>query len=67
MLWILFKKAEVLEFLKQHPHPNIVRYLVELFHGTKTNQKNAQLVFTTHDTSLLDSDLFIFKSDNNNL
>ena len=44
--------------LDLHLHPNIVRYLVELFHNPKTNQKNAQLVFTTHDTSLLDSDLF---------
>lgn len=44
--------------LDLHLHPNIVRYLIELFHNTKTNQKNAQLIFTTHDTSLLDSDLF---------
>ena len=44
--------------LDPHLHPNIVRYLIELFHSPKTNQKNAQLVFTTHDTSLLDSDLF---------
>jgi AAA15 family ATPase/GTPase len=44
--------------LDLHLHPNIVRYLIELFHSQKTNQKNAQLIFTTHDTSLLDSDLF---------
>lgn len=44
--------------LDLHLHPNIVRYLIELFHSPKTNPKNAQLVFTTHDTSLLDSDLF---------
>ena len=44
--------------LDLHLHPNIVRYLIELFHSSKTNQKNAQLIFTTHDTSLLDSDLF---------
>ena len=44
--------------LDLHLHPNIVRYLIELFHNPKTNKKNAQLVFTTHDTSLLDSDLF---------
>jgi predicted ATPase len=37
-------------------HPYITRFLVELFHGSKNN-KNAQLVFTTHDTTLLDSDL----------
>lgn len=44
--------------LDLHLHPNIVRYLVELFHSSKLNQKNAQLIFTTHDTSLLDRDLF---------
>lgn len=44
--------------LDLHLHPNIVRYLIELFHNPKTNPKNAQLIFTTHDTSLLDSDLF---------
>lgn len=45
--------------LDLHLHPNIVRYLIELFHSPKINQKNAQLIFTTHDTSLLDQgDLF---------
>lgn len=37
-------------------HPYITRFLVHLFHSNK-NTKNAQLVFTTHDTTLLDSDL----------
>lgn len=44
--------------LDLHLHPNIVRYLIELFHNPKINQKNAQLIFTTHDTSLLDCELF---------
>jgi uncharacterized protein len=44
--------------LHLHLHPNIVRYLIELFHNPKTNLKNAQLIFTTHDTSLLDRDIF---------
>jgi len=44
--------------LDLHLHPNIVRYLIELFHSPKLNQNNAQLIFTTHDTSLLDCDLF---------
>ncbi len=39
-------------------HPIIVRFLVELFHNTSLNKKNAQLVFTTHDSSTLDSTLF---------
>lgn len=44
--------------LDLHLHPNIVRYLVELFQNSKINKKNAQLIFTTHDTSLLDRELF---------
>ena len=38
-------------------HPKIMRYLLALFHSDKTNSKNGQLIFTTHDTSLLDQDL----------
>jgi AAA15 family ATPase/GTPase len=37
-------------------HPKLTRYLVELF-NSNDNTKDAQLVFTTHDTTLLDPDL----------
>lgn len=37
-------------------HPHMTRFLVGLFHS-RSNEKNAQLVFTTHDTTLLDTDL----------
>lgn len=39
-------------------HPRLVRYLVELFHNPEINTKNAQLVFTTHETSILNQDVF---------
>lgn len=39
-------------------HPLLVRYLIEIVHDREENHKNAQLIFTTHDTSLLDTDLF---------
>ncbi|NTU88915.1 MAG: AAA family ATPase, partial [Actinobacteria bacterium] len=40
-------------------HTLLVRELVRLFHRSETNTGGAQLVFTTHDTSLLDApDLF---------
>ena len=39
-------------------HPLMTRFLIQLFHGAVTNPKNAQLIFTTHDTSLLDADIF---------
>jgi AAA15 family ATPase/GTPase len=39
-------------------HPLLVRALVQLFHNPEVNTKNAQLIFNTHDTSLLDQELF---------
>lgn len=37
-------------------HPKLTRFLVELFNSSG-NAKNAQLIFTTHDTTLLDPEL----------
>lgn len=39
-------------------HPVLVRYLVSLFHDKSINTKNAQLIFSTHDTSILSQDVF---------
>jgi hypothetical protein len=39
-------------------HPLMVRFLIGLIQDPKINRHNAQLVFTTHDTSVLDADLF---------
>ena len=39
-------------------HPHMTRFLIKLFHSSTTNRNNAQLIFTTHDTSLLDGELF---------
>ncbi|MDQ6992769.1 MAG: ATP-binding protein [Mariprofundus sp.] len=44
--------------LHDNLHPNLVKFLVQLFHSSETNPNNAQLVFTTHDTSILNQDLF---------
>ncbi len=38
-------------------HPLLAQRLVQLFNDPKTNPKNAQLIFTTHDTNLLSSTL----------
>ncbi|MEI8295530.1 MAG: AAA family ATPase [Alphaproteobacteria bacterium] len=37
-------------------HPQLVRFLIKKFHSEE-NSKNAQLVFTTHSTELLDEEL----------
>ena len=39
-------------------HPLLVRALVGLFHNPETNPNNAQLIFNTHDTTLLSSAVF---------
>ncbi|MBV1929529.1 MAG: ATP-binding protein [Gammaproteobacteria bacterium] len=48
----------VIDELHDNLHPRMVRYLVDLFHNDKTNPKNAQLIFTTHETSILSQDVF---------
>jgi hypothetical protein len=44
--------------LHDNLHPRLVEFLVQLFHSDDTNPKNAQLVFTTHETSILNQDIF---------
>ena len=41
-----------------HLHPKLVRFLVQLFHSNEWNRKNAQLIFTTHETSILTQEVF---------
>ena len=38
-------------------HPHLVRKIVEMFNDPQSNPNGAQLVFTTHDTTLLDPEL----------
>ena len=39
-------------------HPYLVKLLISLFQNEKINTNNSQLIFTSHDTNLLDSRLF---------
>lgn len=48
----------IVDELDRHLHPALVGFLVQLFHNTEINTKNAQLVFTTHDTSILNQKMF---------
>ena len=59
--WIdTFDNGHVIELddLHQHLHPALVRFLVNRFHGPKANANGAQLFFSTHDTSILNQDIF---------
>lgn len=48
----------VIDELHDNLHPLMVKFLVDLFHNPETNPKNAQLIFTTHDTSILNQEVF---------
>jgi AAA15 family ATPase/GTPase len=48
----------ILDELQNSLHPKLVEYLVKMFHNPKLNKKGAQLVFVTHETSLLDQEIF---------
>jgi len=48
----------VLDELSASMHPLLTRRLLELFQSAGANTTGAQLLFTTHDSSLLDQDLF---------
>ena len=46
----------VIDEFNKSLHPDLVRYLVKIF-NSKENFKNGQLIFTTHETSILRKDL----------
>lgn len=48
----------VIDELDRSLHPLFVKQLVELFQTRSINIKGAQLIFTTHDSSLLNPNLF---------
>lgn len=39
--------------LHNNMHPKLVTYLINLFNNKKTNPRDAQLIFTTHETAIL--------------
>jgi len=55
---LLSGKTLIIDELDAKLHPLITIQIVNLFNNTKTNFNNAQLLFATHDTNLLSSDLF---------
>ena len=54
------KNGYVLAIDEMHDslHPNLLRFLVGLFNDPSMNTARAQLIFSVHDTSILDQDVF---------
>ncbi|MCY3878559.1 MAG: ATP-binding protein [Rhodobacteraceae bacterium] len=51
-------RVVVIDELNNSLHPALVRFLVERFHDPDVNSRGAQLIFSTHDTSILSRDVF---------
>jgi len=50
-------KVAVIDEIDSSLHPKIALFLIQLF-SSRHNKRNAQLIFTTHNTSLLRNELF---------
>ena len=66
------KKILVIDELDKSLHPFLVHYIVEMFNDPEINKNQAQLIFNTHDTNLLDLNIlrrdqiwFVEKSNEN--
>lgn len=51
-------KVLAIDELEARLHPLLTRAIIKLFNSQQTNPKNAQLIFVTHDTNLLNNRLF---------
>jgi AAA15 family ATPase/GTPase len=59
MLWIPLTLGHVvvIDELESSMHPHLAHFIVDLFQNPEINTKGAQLIFTTHDSNLLDRTL----------
>lgn len=48
----------IIDELHDNFHPLMVKFLIEMFHNKDMNTSRAQLIFTTHETSVLNQDTF---------
>ena len=47
----------VIDEIDNSLHPKLCKFLIKLFHHPLTNPRNAQLIFASHETTLLDKEL----------
>lgn len=55
---LLFGGTLVIDELDAKIHPILLKYIIELFKNKESNQKGAQLIFTSHDLSTMNNDVF---------
>ncbi len=55
---ILYGKTLIIDELDASIHPMAIMSIINVFHNDDINKNNAQLIFNTHNTSFLNSNLF---------
>jgi AAA15 family ATPase/GTPase len=55
---LMYGRVLIIDELDSKLHPILTQEIIKLFNNPETNTRNAQLIFTTHDTNLLGANLF---------
>ena len=55
---LIFGTTLVIDELDAKIHPVLLRYIIEMFTDMNVNKKGAQLIFTSHDLSTMNKDVF---------
>ena len=58
LLSLVTGRLMLIDEVNHRLHPSLVRFLVTKFNSCNENWQNGQLIFTTHETSVLDQDIF---------
>lgn len=60
LIWETLTKGRtiLIDEIDNSLHISLAKYLIELFNNKEINRNGAQLIFITHDTNLLDLDIF---------
>lgn len=59
LILFILNKGDILviDEIDNSLHPKLCKFLIKLFHHPLTNPRNAQLIFASHETTLLDKEL----------
>lgn len=55
---LVFGKTLVIDELDAKIHPQLLKHIIEMFSDMTINRNNAQLIFTSHDLSTMNSEVF---------
>ena len=55
---LVLGKTLMIDELDAKIHPVLLRYIIMLFNNMEVNKKGAQLIFTSHDLSTMNNDIF---------